>query len=65
MSLMVPASEAPPLRQTAIYTKTDGVVDWQVCVNDDPATNFEVKGTHVGLAFNPDVYKLIAQRLAG
>lgn len=64
MSLMVPASEAPPLRQTAIYTKTDGVVDWQVCVNDDPATNFEVKGTHVGLAFNPDVYKLIAQRLA-
>ncbi|MBL8171069.1 MAG: hypothetical protein JNJ50_23120 [Acidobacteria bacterium] len=64
MAMMVPPSEAPPLRQTAIYTKTDGVVDWQVCVNDDPATNFEVTGTHIGLAFNPTVYRLIAQRLA-
>ena len=51
------------IRQTSIYTKTDGVVDWQVCVTDDPAENFEVKGTHMGLAFNPDVYRLIAQRL--
>ncbi len=65
MAMMVPDAEGPPaLRRTAIYTKTDGVVDWQVCVNDDPATNFEVSGTHVGLAFNPAVYKLIAQRLA-
>ncbi len=64
MALMVPDTEGPPLRRTAIYTKTDGVVDWQVCVNDDAATNFEVSGTHVGLAFNPAVYKLIAQRLA-
>ena len=65
MAMMVPEAEGPPaLRRTAIYTKTDGVVDWQVCVNDDAATNFEVKGTHVGLAFNADVYRLIAQRLA-
>jgi pimeloyl-ACP methyl ester carboxylesterase len=65
MALMVPRSEAPLLRQTAIYTKTDGVVDWRVCVSEDPSENFEVEGTHVGLAFNPAVYKLIAQRLAG
>jgi triacylglycerol lipase len=52
------------IRPTAIYTKTDGVVDWQVCVNDDEAANFEVKGTHVGLAFNADVYRIIAQRLS-
>ncbi len=66
MAMMVPEAEGPPgLRRTAIYTKTDGVVDWQVCVNDDAATNFEVKGTHVGLAFNPDVYRVIARRLAG
>src|SRR5262249_32218874 len=37
--------------QSAIYTKSDGIVDWRVCINDDPATDFEVKGTHVGLAF--------------
>jgi triacylglycerol lipase len=52
------------VRQTAIYTKSDGVVDWRVCVTDNPADNFEVTGTHVGLAFNPSVYRLIAERLA-
>jgi pimeloyl-ACP methyl ester carboxylesterase len=50
--------------QQAIYTKTDGVVDWRCCINDDPATNVEVPGTHVGLAFNPRVYKQIATFLA-
>ncbi|HEX2913689.1 MAG TPA: alpha/beta fold hydrolase [Chloroflexia bacterium] len=49
--------------QTAIYTKTDGIVDWKVCVTSDPTANFEVTGTHVGLAFNPFVYRLLAQRL--
>lgn len=49
--------------QSAIYTKSDGVVDWQVCVTDDPATNFEVSGTHVGLVFNASVYRLVAERL--
>jgi triacylglycerol lipase len=52
------------VRQTSIYTKTDGVVDWHVCVSEDATANFEVKGTHVGLAFSPAVYELIAQRLA-
>lgn len=52
------------VKNTAIYTKTDGIVDWQVCVNEDPTTNFEVVATHVGLAFNPNVYSLIAKRLA-
>ena len=51
------------INQTAIYTKTDGVVDWRVCVTDDLSTNFEVTGTHVGLVFNANVYGLIAKRL--
>jgi triacylglycerol lipase len=50
--------------ETAIYTRTDGVVDWHYCITDDPAVNFEVPGTHIGLAFNPAVYDLIANRLA-
>jgi len=49
--------------QTAIYTKTDGVVDWQYCIMDDPAVDVEVPGTHIGLAFNPAVYDTIARRL--
>ena len=53
-----------PIRHTAVYTKTDGIVDWRVCVNDDPATDVEVHSTHIGLVFNPWVYELIAHRLA-
>jgi len=52
------------IRQTAIYTKTDGVVDWQYCIMDDPEIDVEVPGTHIGLAFNPSVYHTIAERLA-
>jgi pimeloyl-ACP methyl ester carboxylesterase len=52
-----------PIRHTAVYTKTDGIVDWRVCVNDDPATDVEVQSTHIGMVFNPWVYELIANRL--
>jgi pimeloyl-ACP methyl ester carboxylesterase len=50
--------------QLAIYTKTDGVVDWRFCINGDQATDVEVIGTHVGLAFNALVYQVVAVRLA-
>lgn len=50
--------------QTAVYTKTDGVVDWPVCINDDPKTDIEVKSTHVGLVWNAQVYRVVAQRLS-
>lgn len=54
----------PEARQTAIYTKSDGIVDWKSCVSLKPANNFEVSGTHVGLVVNPQVYRIIAERLA-
>ncbi|MEX0681923.1 MAG: alpha/beta fold hydrolase [Dehalococcoidia bacterium] len=51
--------------QIAIYTKTDGVVDWRCCINElGDGSDIEVPGTHVGLAFNAQVYKHIAQFLA-
>lgn len=51
--------------QIAVYTKSDGIVDWRVCINDDPATNVEVAGTHVALVANPAVYRALASHLAG
>ncbi|HEX4949151.1 MAG TPA: alpha/beta fold hydrolase, partial [Blastocatellia bacterium] len=48
----------------AIYTKSDGIVDWRACISEDEARNIAVTGTHVGLVFNPHVYQLIAHRLA-
>lgn len=51
------------IRRTAIYTKSDGIVDWQSCITREAAQNFEVTGTHLGLAFNFQAYKIIAERL--
>jgi pimeloyl-ACP methyl ester carboxylesterase len=51
------------IMQSCIYTKTDGVVDWNICLNQNKDTDFEVSGTHIGLAWNPQVYRLIAHRL--
>ena len=51
---------------TAIYSKTDGVVQWQTCLeHDTPLTeNIEVIGSHTGMAFNPVIYALLTERLA-
>ena len=49
--------------QTAIYTKSDGIVDWRYCITEDAGIDCEVTGTHVGLVFNPAVYRLLAGRL--
>jgi pimeloyl-ACP methyl ester carboxylesterase len=62
-ALQVPCPH--PIPHTAVYTKTDGIVDWSVCINEAPEMNFEVRGTHIGLVFNPAVYELIARRLVG
>jgi triacylglycerol lipase len=54
----------PSVLETAVYTQSDGMVDWRYCKTDSPETDFRVSGTHVGLAFNPSVYSIIAKRLA-
>jgi pimeloyl-ACP methyl ester carboxylesterase len=49
---------------TAIYTKHDGIVDWRYCMAKDPEVDVEVAGTHIGMAFNPTAYTVVAERLA-
>jgi len=58
----------PPkgVEAAAIYTRGDRAVRWQCTVwNKDEGCNFAVKGTHIGLAFNPEVYRAIADILSG
>lgn len=52
------------VRETAIYTEQDGIVDWRYCRTEDCENNFEVTGTHIGLVYNPSVYSIVATRLA-
>jgi pimeloyl-ACP methyl ester carboxylesterase len=51
---------------TAIYTRGDGIVAWQTCVQ--PAgplrENIEVRGSHCGLGHNPAVAYAVGDRLA-
>ncbi len=50
--------------ETAIYTRDDGIVDWRYCMTRNPNIDFEVPGTHIGMAFNPSAYAIVAERLA-
>jgi pimeloyl-ACP methyl ester carboxylesterase len=50
--------------QTAIYTRHDGIVDWRYCMTRKNGNDFEVPGTHIGMAFNPAAYSIVAERLA-
>lgn len=53
------------VRQTAIYTKNDGILDWHVCRTGDPKIDVEISATHIGMVFSPLVYSVVAHRLAG
>lgn len=50
---------------TAIWSRRDGIVAWQACVDDTPgALNLEATSCHWGLGFDPDVLEAIADGLA-
>lgn len=52
-------------RAMSVYTREDAVVHWRTCTSGDPRTeNVEVRGTHTGLAWNPDAYRHIGRALA-
>lgn len=57
---------APPVPCTAIYSRTDGIVAWQACLEESaPNTrNIEVRGSHLGLVVNLEVLAVLAHLLA-
>ncbi len=59
--------EPLPGPSTAIYSRTDGVVAWQCCIEQREGPfneNVRVRGSHCGLGFNPMVLYVIGDRLA-
>ena len=58
---------APPVPTTAIYSRSDGIVAWQTCRHAHETAqveNIEIKGSHIGMGWNPEVLKVIGNRLA-
>jgi pimeloyl-ACP methyl ester carboxylesterase len=61
-SILQPAKVMPP--QFAIYSKLDGVADWESCIEEDAKMNTEVSCTHIGMIVNHSVYRAVAARLS-
>ena len=55
-----------PVPTTAIYSKEDGIVPWQECLEkeeDELHQNIQVRSSHIGLGLNPSVLSILADRL--
>jgi len=60
------ASRIIPRRITAIYSRRDGIVSWQACIDrDNPSVeHVHVGTTHFGFGFDLRVWRIVADRLA-
>ena len=58
------ASPFPPgVGYVAVYSRSDGIVDWRSCVDPDADACVEVQGSHCGMSLNPEVYRAIGRAL--
>ncbi len=50
---------------TAIYSKRDGVVSWEACIDQvsDVVEHIEVNASHIGLGYSAEVYDIVARKL--
>jgi triacylglycerol lipase len=65
--LMLSDESPADVPATHVYSRTDGVVHWESCVDlsgSPTVENVEVMGSHVGMGVNADVFRVIADRLA-
>jgi pimeloyl-ACP methyl ester carboxylesterase len=54
----------PGVRETLIYSKSDGVVDWESCIETGPKVEaIEVHSTHCGIPYNLDALRIIRERI--
>jgi triacylglycerol lipase len=50
---------APGLDAVSVYSRTDGIVSWEACLDPD-ARHVEVSSSHTGMAVNRAVYRVLA-----
>jgi pimeloyl-ACP methyl ester carboxylesterase len=51
---------------TVVFTRRDGIVSWEACIDrsSPDVEHVEVYSTHLGMGIDPDVWRLVADRLA-
>jgi hypothetical protein len=52
----------PGVAFTAVYSRSDGIVDWRACLDPD-AEQVEVDASHCGMSVNAAVYAHVARAL--
>jgi triacylglycerol lipase len=52
------------VQRTAVYTLSDGVIDWRTAIEEEAEYNVQVKGSHLGLVVNREVYQAIGWLLS-
>jgi pimeloyl-ACP methyl ester carboxylesterase len=65
-ALMARLRTAPDVPTSSVFSRSDGVVAWQSCIqrgNRADTENIEVDGSHCGLGWNAHVLSIIADRL--
>jgi pimeloyl-ACP methyl ester carboxylesterase len=55
---------AAHIRALAVYSRSDGIVDWRACL-DPHAEAVEVDSSHCGMSVHPEVFGLLARELDG
>ena len=53
----------PNVSLTSIYSRTDGIVRWRSCLDDD-ADHVEIPASHIGMAVSAPAYREVARALA-
>ena len=48
---------------TSVYSRTDGIVRWRACLDED-AHQVEIESSHIGMAVSAPAYRAIANALA-
>jgi triacylglycerol lipase len=49
----------------ALYSRSDGVVDWRACLDPAADEHVQIAASHCGMSLNGQAYRAIAQALAG
>jgi pimeloyl-ACP methyl ester carboxylesterase len=56
------ASIPEGIQAVSVYSRTDGIVSWQACLDPD-ARQIEVRSSHTGMSVNLAVYRILADVL--
>jgi pimeloyl-ACP methyl ester carboxylesterase len=59
-------SATPPVPTTSIFSKSDGIVSWRGCLEQvgPRVENVPVQASHIGMPSHPEVFRILADRLA-